>query len=28
MGVAIDGWVDVDNRVEVGRGRRKSDKPD
>ena len=27
MGVAIDGWVDVDKRVEVGRGRRKSDKP-
>ena len=27
MGVAIDGWVDVDKRVEVGRGRRKVDKP-
>ena len=27
MGVAIDGWVDVDKRVETGRGRRKSDKP-
>jgi hypothetical protein len=26
MGVAIDGWVDVDKRVGTGRGRRKSDK--
>ena len=26
MGVAIDGWIDVDKRVETGRGRRKSDK--
>lgn len=26
MGVAIDGWIEVDKRAEVGRGRRKSDK--
>ena len=26
MGVAIDGWIDVDKRLETGRGRRKSDK--
>ena len=25
MGVAIDGWIDVDQRVEQGRGRRKPD---
>jgi hypothetical protein len=26
MGVAIDGWIEVDQRVEIGRGRRKIDK--
>ena len=26
MGVAIDGWIEVDKRIEIGRGRRKSDK--
>jgi hypothetical protein len=26
MGVAIDGWDEVDRRVEKGRGRRKTDK--
>lgn len=27
MGVAMDGWMETDQRVEKGRGRRKSDKP-
>jgi hypothetical protein len=27
MGVAIDGWLEVDQRVQKGRGRRKSEKP-
>jgi hypothetical protein len=27
MGVAIDGWLEIDRRAEVGRGRRQSDKP-
>ena len=26
MGVAIDGWIEVDKRVDVGRRRRKADK--
>ena len=26
MGVAMDGWMEVDNRVQKGRGRRKVDK--
>jgi hypothetical protein len=27
MGVAMDGWLEVDRRAEVGRGRRQTDKP-
>jgi hypothetical protein len=27
MGVAMDGWMETDQRVEKGRGRRKIDKP-
>ena len=27
MGVAMDGWLEVDRRAEVGRGRRQADKP-
>lgn len=27
MGVALDGWLEVDHRVQKGRGRRKVDKP-
>jgi hypothetical protein len=27
MGVAMDGWLEVDQRVQKGRGRRKSDNP-
>jgi hypothetical protein len=27
MGVAMDGWLELDRRADVGRGRRQADKP-